>query len=570
MTFLASQAQTSPTRKQGRALQSMRGFLECPVVRSPLLARRAGVRIIAVAMLVFFTEQAADSADKLAGASRAKAARQLSTLIDERIEARLSAEQVEPAAIADDAEYFRRVWLHLAGTIPPVSEVRRFLADDSPDKRDRIVDELLSRPSFVRQFITFWRRAWLPEADTDVLVQARVPALENWLRQQLLAERRYDELVRDLLTVPIPKTAAAGAGRMNDTENGPLAFFLAKEAKPENLAASASRAFLGVRLDCAQCHDHPFDNWKRDQFWSFAAFFAGLERGDNDQPSQAGLLHEITDRHDLPIPDTDRIVGAAYLDGTEPKWKSRGGRQLLADWITAPKNPYFAKAAVNRLWGHLFGIGIIDPVDDFSPANAASHPELLEELAKAFIAQEYDVKFLLRAIIGSQAYQRTSRQPRNETSLQLFAHMPVQGLSPEQLVRSLAPIVGTEIPNATPNPQFAFVPPDEISTIFTRPGESPTQRQTTILQALTLMNGRATATALDVENGSLLAAVIDFPAMTVAERIETLYLATLSRPPRVEESSRLERYVAAAAEARAAYGDILWALLNSTEFGCNH
>ncbi len=522
----------------------------------------------AFSLLVIFAANPGFPADQPAGTSKTKAVRRLSALIDERLEARLRAEHVEPAALADDAEYFRRVWLHLAGTIPPVSEVRRFLADDGPNKRGRVVDELLSRPTFVRHFTTFWRRAWLPEADTDVQVQVRVPALENWLRQQLQAERRYDELVRDLLTAPIPKTAAAG--RLNETENGPLAFFLAKEAKPENLAAGVSRAFLGIRLDCAQCHDHPFDRWKRDQFWSFAAFFAGLERGGADLPSQPGLLQEYPDRHDLPIPETGRIVSAAYLDGAEPKWKSRGSRQLLADWITATKNPYFAKAAANRLWGHLFGIGIVDPVDDFSPANAASHPELLDELAQAFIAQNYDVKFLLRAIIGSQAYQRTSRQPRPDVPLQLLSHMPVQGLSSEQLVRSLARITGTDVSAMTPDPQFAFAPPDELASLFTRPGESPTQRQTTILQALTLMNGRTTATAVDVERGSLLAAVVDFPGLTTPERIETLYLATLSRAPRAEESSRLTRYVEDADEPRAAYADILWALLNCAEFGCNH
>lgn len=510
------------------------------------------------------------AADKLAGASRAKAARQLANHIDERIEARLATEGVEPADIADDAEFFRRVWLHLAGTIPPVSEVRRFLADSSADKRERVVDELLSRPSFVRQFTTFWRRAWLPEADTDPVAQARVPALEGWLRRQLLEDRKYDEIVRELLTAPLPKSGAASASQMNDGENGPLAFLLAKDAKPENLAATASRAFLGVRLDCAQCHDHPFDRWKRDQFWGFAAFFAGLERGEQNQPSQASLLKELPDRRDLPIPDTERIVSAAFLDGSEPKWGSRSGRHVLADWITSPKNPYFARAAVNRLWGHFFGVGIVDPVDDFSPANAPSHPELLEDLAKAFTAHDDDVKFLIRAIIGSHAYQRSSRRTGDEASAQLFAAMTIQGFSAEQLVRSLSSVVGTDPSSPSPDPRIAFSTPDELSTLFLRPGESPTQRQTTILQALTLMNGPTTAAALDLQRASLLAAVVDFPALSARERIETLYLGTLSRFPGPEEVARLEAYLASASDSGKAYGDILWALLNSAEFGCNH
>jgi hypothetical protein len=221
------------------------------------------------------------------------------------------------------------------------------------------------------------------------------------------------------------------------------------------------------------------------------------------------------------------------------------------------------------LWGHLFGVGIVDPIDDFSPANPPSHPELLDELAAAFVARNYDVKFLLQSIMGSQAYQRTSRQMRGDLPLQLFAQMPVQGLSSEQLLRSLAMIVGVNGQVMTQTPQIGLPMQDNFAVLFTRPGESATQRQTTILQALALMNGRMTATAVDIENGPLLAAVIDFPS-TADERLETLFLATLSRPPTPEESARFVSYVDRAADAKAALGDILWALLNSTEFACNH
>ena len=341
----------------------------------------------------------APAADKLAMASRAKAAQKLSEKIDQHLQARFAAEQIEPAPLADDAEFFRRAWLHVAGTIPPVSEVRRFLADDSSDKRSRLIDELLERPSYYREFTTFWRRAWLPEAETDVMVQGRVPAVESWLQQELLADKGYHEIVKAMLTVPLPTSTAASPATLNEANNGPLAFYLAKDAKPENLAAGVSRAFLGVRLDCAQCHDHPFDKWKRDQFWSFAAFFAGLER-DMDQPNPtAGRLREEPGRQVLRVPETEKLVSAVFLDNTETNWRSRNGREVLAEWITSPKNPFFARAAVNRLWGHLFGVGLVDPVDDFSPANPPSHPELLDELAYAFVSRNYDCKFVLQAMM---------------------------------------------------------------------------------------------------------------------------------------------------------------------------
>ena len=222
-----------------------------------------------------------------------------------------------------------------------------------------------------------------------------------------------------------------------------VAFFTTKQIKPENLAAATSRMFMGIRIECAQCHNHPYDSWKQEQFWGYAAFFAGIER-TNRNDDAIGTVKEVFDRRELSIPDHDSVVQATYLDGTQPKWKSQvSSRRILAEWMTAKQNPYFARSVVNRLWGHFFGVGIVDPIDDFGGMNKPSHPELLDELAADFAAHDFDLKYLIRGITASQTYQRTSRKTHaTQSEPQQFARMAVQGLTGEQLFDSVAVAVG--------------------------------------------------------------------------------------------------------------------------------
>ncbi|MGH7130214.1 MAG: DUF1553 domain-containing protein, partial [Planctomycetaceae bacterium] len=337
--------------------------------------------------------------------------------------------------------------------------------------------------------------------------QARflVPGFESWLRQQLIENKPYDEMVREILTVPLD-------GNRNNFyiragEASPLAFYQAKQIKPENLAAATSRMFLGIRIECAQCHNHPFDSWTREQFWSYAAFFAGIERGEGE--GILGRVRELFDRRELAIPDTDTVVQAAYLDGREPQWRYRvGPRKTLADWMTSEENPYFARAAVNRVWGHFFGRGLVDPVDDFGGGNHPSHPELLDELAAEFAAHDFDLKFLIRAITASEAYQLTSRQTHESQEYpELFARMQVQGLTAEQIFLSLGRATGYYEPYQSRNP-FAFnagTPRAEFLETFEDESGSPLDRQTTILQALAMMNGQFISQATSLGESNTLA-----------------------------------------------------------------
>jgi hypothetical protein len=492
----------------------------------------------------------------------------LAAAIDHRIADKLRAAGVAPAPPADDASFFRRINLSLAGRIPVPSEVRAFLADTDPAKRRKAVDRLLISAAYANHLTTVWRGWLLPEARTAPDVANAVPAFEAWLRPRVRADVPYDRLVTELLTAPLDGRRSAGQEMPDDDPagaNGPVAFYTAKDGKPENLAAATSRVFLGVRLECAQCHDHPFARWSRDQFWGLAAFYGGIG-------GSGGNLREVFDRRELAVPNRDRAVPATFLDGKEPEWQFRKSpRVTLAAWLTAPDNPFFARAAVNRYWGLLFGVGLVDPVDDFHEKNPPSHPELLDDLAQAFVASGFDTKFLLRAICRSETFGRSSAitEP-GQGDVRLLARFPVQGLTPEQLVDSLQVLTG-----AGPRPSGpgagAGLPRLRLLETFALSGTN-TETQTTILQALSLMNGSVVGAATTPATSRVLEGITELPGLTNAERVEALYLAALSRQPSDRELTRALHHVESAGESntRAGYADVLWALLNGVEFRTNH
>jgi hypothetical protein len=501
-------------------------------------------------------------------------ARALAARINQHLAAGWKAAGVEPAPLAGDAEFLRRASIDLAGRIPTVAEARAFLRDRAPDKRERLIERLLERPRYVAHFVNVWRALLLPEADTNLQTRFLTPQFEIWLRKQLQGNVPYDKMVRDLLTTPLGPEDVRNVYGRGQQDATPVAFYLAKEMKPENLAASTSRLFLGVRLECAQCHDHPFATWSRDQFWSYAAFFAGVRRqGPGGDFVSAG--RERKDKREIEVPGTGRVVQANFLDGSEPQFKFKiNPRQTLADWMTAADNPYFARATANRLWAYFFGIGLVDPVDEMvGSERRASHPELLHDLARTFAAHRFDLKFLIRAITQSRAYQLTSAGTSGtQPDPQLFARRAVRGMSPEQLFDSVACAIGYDEVGPT-NPRVAVFgnrsARTEFLNRFARQGDRTTEHQTSILQALALMNGKLIAQATDLEQGETLAAVADAPFMDLNERLETLYLATLSRPPSERELMRLSRYVKGEKDLALALADVFWALLNSGQFLLN-
>ena len=283
-----------------------------------------------------------------------------------------------------------------------------------------------------------------------------------------------------------------------------------------------------------------------------------------------GTIREIAGRHELAIPGTERVAKAAFLDGTKPTINAKSEpRAVLANWITSPENPYFARAAVNRVWARFFGTGLVEPVDDMGEENPPVDPELLNELARQFRAHKYDLKFLIRALTATRAYGLTSAVGRSEPSPpSTFAAMPVRGLSPGQLFACLARATGFGDGNDGEGSARA-----RFLEVFAKSDERPIEAQTSILQALALMNGEVTSGATSLETGDTLAAIAEAPYLDTAGRIEALYLASLTRRPRPEELTLLVPYVNrgdSPGKRTEALADVFWAILNSPEFMFNH
>jgi hypothetical protein len=297
-------------------------------------------------------------------------------------------------------------------------------------------------------------------------------------------------------------------------------------------------------------------------------------------PDGGGDIREVFDRRDIKIPGGPTSAEARFLDETEPRWRYNvGARTTLADWLTAPQNPFFARTAVNRMWAHFFGIGLVDPVDDFRPDNPPSHPELLDELARQFVAHRFDLRFLMRSITTSRTYQltsaaRTASRSDPGASPRLFAHMVVKGMTPEQLFDSLALATGYRSPPASKNPmpEPRLDARAEFLVRFAN-GQPRTETQRSIQQALMLMNGQFVTDGTRLKDGATLKSIADDPALDTAGRVEALFLTALSRKPTPAEAGRFVRYVdegGANKDAKLALADVFWVLLNSTEFSLNH
>jgi hypothetical protein len=545
-----------------------------------LLCRR--VWCLLVVLAVEGSWLAASAAESTSSGSKARYTdadvARLAAAIDEHVARRWQEARVQPAPAAEDTEFLRRVYLDVIGRIPHVAEVRQFLADRSPDKRRAIVKRLLDSPAYVAHWTNVWRAALLPEADTNFQYRFLAPGFEAWVRKQLLEDRTYDQLVTGLLTAGTDNQAMQRAYAYNQGggEPTPVAYYLAKENKPENIAGATSRLFLGLRIECAQCHKHPFAKWTREDFWGYAAFFQGAGGGQRSG-GIGGLLEDLFSFPEIAIPNTNKVVQATFIDGSTPRFKGKMSfRQTLADWITSPNNPYFARAAVNRMWATLLGTGIVDPVDDFDENNQPSHPELLDLMAREFAAHEFDMKYLISAITASRPYQLTSRQTHeSQKEPRHFARHAVRGLSGQQLYDSVVTATGFRDPNGRLNP-FVFYggnsPREEFLEKFKAGTENPTERTTSIVQALTVMNGSLVTSATTLGQSETLSAVIEFPFST-PQRVEALYLAALGRQPSAKELDRFARYVEQGGpkkDARAALADVFWALLNSSEFVLNH
>lgn len=498
----------------------------------------------------------------LASPTRSDDSASLGDVIDRHVEARLTLDKVQRVPQADDAEFLRRVFLDLHGVVPKPEEVVRFLDETDPDKRSRLIDELLDSPQFGEYFGDIWRKSLLSPLVNEE--RTRTERFAGWMAGRFNANDGWDRIAYDLLTA---------TGKMEDN---PAVTYLIEGRNPlgvTDLTDLTSRYFLGVRINCAQCHDHPFVEWKQQDYWGMAAFFTQIQT-----PRRAKQVYMLGVQDD-PTLTLATLAGSDMLDGFQDRPPTfLGGEKSSADaekpyrvrlarWMTSAENPHFAKAAVNRLWWHFLGRGIVTPVDDMHDGNPPSHPELLDALTADFAKSGFNLKRLCRAIVSSRTYQQTSRPGEQaDAEAKVFARMSVKSLTPEQLYDSLETILGP--PAKTPGITARFGARHEFCQSFSAEGDpEPTRYDRGIPHALRLMNSPQFA-------GRSLHALVNrlsSAGRSGEEIVEALFLTILARRPTPAEQQMVTEHLKDAdGTPQAAYRELAWALLMSSEFALNH
>jgi Protein of unknown function (DUF1553)/Protein of unknown function (DUF1549) len=485
--------------------------------------------------------------------------------IDAKLVAKWKELGLVPSPLCSDEEFFRRIHLDTIGTLPAPADIKAFLADKSLDKRTKAIDKVLNRP----EFVDFWALKWgdLLRINRDYLNERGMWSFHNWVRACVRDNKPVDVMVRDIIT-------AEGS---TYTE-GPANYYMVART-PADWAETTSQLFLGVRVQCARCHHHPFEKYSQDDYYGMAAFFARLGTKASQEFGLFGLekVVYLKNAGEVTHPLKGQVVPPHPLDGpvmTDPLDR----RAKLAEWLTARDNPFFARNMVNRFWGYAMGRGLVEPLDDMRATNPASNPELLDALAKDFADHKFDLKHLLRTILNSRAYQLSSQATAGNTadaSNVHYARFTVRRLTAEQLADALDFATGTRekylgLPLGT---RAIQLPDSRVKSffldVFGRPSrqivcECERTAQPNIAQALHLLNGDFLNKKLADPTGridKLLKA-----RKAVPDIVEELYLVTLSRPPRQEETARAMEWIRRAPTPREGAQDLLWVLLNSREF----
>lgn len=522
--------------------------------------------------------------------------------IDREIDRRLAEARLTASPAAEDGDFLRRASLDLAGRIPTWDRAAAYLDDKTPDKRQKLIDELLGTYDFGRHLADVWKPLLAPRDPANTKPQT--DRFSPWLAGEFNRNRGWDKLAAELL------------GTTGDVKDRPETSFLMTHAenfqpKADLLASGMGTAFLGVQLQCAECHDHPFAPWKQADFWGLAAFFGKVRNTGIKGPPW--ILTEDADSNPLGVKNggverikmqaggkivipsaggnkgAGNVASAKLLDGKPMELNdAEPFRPQLVEWITAKDNPYFARNFVNRAWAQLFGRGLVHPLDQMHAENLGTHPEILDLLAREFVASEFDIKHIFRCICDTQAYQRSSKaMAGSENDVVLLSHMAVKPISPEALYDSIQvvyavnksfPSGGKSVvkpvkPEATKpakpmkpdgaKPVMPVDPRDEFINFFRAQGAANGEFSHGIPQFLRRMNG---------EQFNTPAPLIDYLSAndaTPEKVIDGLFLATVTRRPTADERNVMGKYVAGKANATEGYAGVLWALLNSGEFVLN-
>ncbi len=486
--------------------------------------------------------------------------------IDTLVNEKLKKLRIAPSGQCDDETFLRRAAIDIVGLPPTTEEFERFMKSTDPAKRSKWVDELLERKEFSEIWVSKWAELLQVRTDNTRNVSQKAMFLYyNWLVDKLSKNMPMDEMVQELL-------GASGGTFKNAATNF---YQITNETLP--LSENVAQVFMGIRVQCAQCHNHPFDRWTQNDYYSFAAFFAQIGRKQAEDYRETIIFN--SGGGEVTHPVGGRVMPPKFLGAEAPDVAGKDRRVVLAKWLASPRNPWFATSFANRVWAHFMGVGIVEPVDDFRVSNPASNPELLEALGKHFTDTKYNLKALVRDICNSRTYQRsTRRNESNESDEKNFAHALVRRIKAENLLDTISAVTNTKdkfdgLPVGARAVQIAD---GTRSTYFLKtfgratretPCSCEVKMEPTLSQALHLLNG---GTVTDkIRQGGLIAQLSSGKKLP-EEKITELYIRCFARKPDKQELAKLAPLIATGKDASQALEDIFWALLNSREFLFNH
>jgi len=486
--------------------------------------------------------------------------------VDTLVHEKLKKLRLIPSEVCDDATFVRRAYLDIIGLLPPPEEARKFVGDSSADKRARLIETLTDRPEFAELWVMKWAELLqIRSSQNPFFSYKNALAYYDWLRDQVQANVPMDQMVKNLLT-------ASGG-----TFKNPPANYFKIETDTLKMSENVAQVFMGMRLQCAQCHNHPFDRWTMNDYYSFAAFFPQIGRKGTEDPRETIIFNSGGGEVSHPV--TKQAMKPKFLGGDEPDVKGRDRREAMADWLTQPDNPYFARNLANIVWAHFFGQGIVEPVDDVRISNPPSNPELLDALAVHLTEYKYDFKRLVRDLCASRTYQLSTRaNESNAGDERNFSHSKIRRLRAELLLDCINQVAGTQekfkgLPRGARAVQIADG--NETSYFLTTFGRSTRETvcacevkvEPNLSQALHLLNGDTVQQK--IQSGGLIAGWLK-EKKPANEIIEELYVRCLSRPPTDKEREGLQTFFKDDAKPELVLADVFWSLLNSKEFLFNH
>ena len=485
--------------------------------------------------------------------------------MDELIDRKLQNLRIAPSPLCNDQTFLRRVHVDSTGQLPTTEEFKQFATDPDPQKRAKKVDELLSR----KEFVDLWALKWseLLQIRTDNNNQGSYKTTlgyYTWLHTQLAENVPINEIARQLIS-------ASGSNLEN-----PAANYFQLEQDPLKLAEDTAQAFLGIRVQCAQCHNHPFDRWTMDDYRGFTAFFTQVGRKDGEDPREKIIFNRGDGESKHPV--GDRVVLPKFLGGSAPETKGKDRREVLAEWIAAPENPYFARHVANLIWAQYMGRGIVEPVDDVRISNPPSNPELLEALAAKLVEYRYDLRRIVRDICNSRTYQLTTRpNETNQLDERNFAHATIRRMRAEVMLDCITQVTDTKdkfrgLPAGARSAEIADGKTTNyfLTTFGRSTREVLCAREEvgpTLSQALHLINGDTVEQK--IKEGGLVNKLIKLNK-TPREIVQELYVRCFGRQPTETELLALEPHWGVTEQQPTVLGDVFWALLNAKEFMFNH